>query len=102
MARRSSAHEPAMVSPDELAAAVSEDTAALELEKLQKKIAREERKKRREIEAASQKRATWLLPTLLLITMIVSWVLSQIRFSDQSTSETTGAVETVDNENNVE
>ena len=42
-----------------MAAAVAEDTAALELEKLQRKLAREERKKRKEIEAKSRKKAQW-------------------------------------------
>ncbi len=66
------------VTPEELAAAVSEDTAALELEKLQKKIAREERKKRREIEAQKQKKAIWLLPSLLFLTMALSWIFSKL------------------------
>ena len=76
MARKRAA--PAAVTPEEVAEAVSEDTAQLELEKLQKKIAREERKKRREIEASKQKQAKWLLPTLLLATMLLSWILSQL------------------------
>jgi len=65
------------VTPEQVEA-VSEDTAQLELEKLQKKIAREERKKRREIEASKQKQAKWLLPSLLLLTMLVSWFLSRL------------------------
>ncbi len=68
----------AQVTPEELAAAVSEDTAALELEKLQKKIAREERKKRREIEAQKQKKAIWLLPSLLFLTTALSWLFSKL------------------------
>jgi hypothetical protein len=59
---------------------VAEDTAEIELLKLQKKIAREERKRRREIEASKQKKAVWLLPTLLFLTMLVSWVFSQLGF----------------------
>jgi hypothetical protein len=55
---------------------IAEDTSEIELSKLQKKIAREERKKRREIEAAKQKQAVWLLPSLLFLTMLISWFLS--------------------------
>ncbi len=66
------------VTQEELAEAVSQDTAQLELEKLQKKIAREERKQRREIEANQQKQAKWLLPMLLFVTMLISWVLSNL------------------------
>ncbi len=69
-----------MVTQEELAEAVSQDTAALELERLQKKIAREERKKRREIEAANQKKAVWLLPSLLFVTMCVAWIFSRLNF----------------------
>ncbi len=65
---------------EEMAAAVAEDTAALELEKLQRKLAREERKKRKEIEAESQKKAQWLLPTLLLLTVTIAWVFTHLSF----------------------
>ncbi len=65
---------------EEQVAAVAEDTAALELEKLQRKLAREERKKRKEIEAASHKKAIWLLPSLLLLTMVIAWVFSNLQF----------------------
>ncbi|MBQ6438397.1 hypothetical protein IJJ12_03390 [bacterium] len=98
MTGRVTADEQAMVSPDELAAAVSDDTADIELEKLQKKIAREERKKRREIEAASQKRATWLLPSLLLATMLISWVLSRLQLAPASAPESEPAAETAGGE----
>lgn len=67
-----------MVTPEELAQAVSEDTAVLELEKLQKKIAREERKQRKVIETKKQKKAIWLLPSLLFFTAFLSWLLSKI------------------------
>jgi len=60
---------------------VSEDTAALELEKLQRKLAREERKARREIEAAKQKKAMWVLPVLLAITTSLAWILSKFQLS---------------------
>ena len=81
MARKKVAGEPpATVTPEELAEAVSADTAQLELEKLQKKIAREERKKRREIEAATQKKAVWLLPSLLVVTMVLAWIFSRLNF----------------------
>lgn len=70
-----------IVTPEQAAEAVSEDTAKLELEKLQKKIAREERKQRREIEANKQKQAKWLLPTLLIVTMLLSWFLSRLTLS---------------------
>ena len=80
--------EPAMVTPEELAEAVSEDTAQLELEKLQKKIAREERKKRREIEAANQRKAVWLLPSLLLGSMALAWIFSQLNFVEPSPTTT--------------
>jgi hypothetical protein len=59
---------------------IEQDTADLELEKLQKKIARQERQKRREIEAAKQKKAIWLLPSLLFLTMFISWFLSNLHF----------------------
>ena len=65
---------------EEMAAAVAEDTAALELEKLQRKLEREERKKRKEIEAESQKKAQWLLPSLLLLTVAIAWVFSHLSF----------------------
>jgi hypothetical protein len=55
---------------------IAEETSEIELNKLQKKIAREERKKRREIEAVKQKQAVWLLPSLLFLTMLISWFLS--------------------------
>ena len=42
---------------EETAQEVNEETAALELEKLQRKVAREERRKRREIEQEKQKKA---------------------------------------------
>ena len=79
----------------EQAEAVSQDTAEIELEKLQRKIAREERKKRREIEAAKQKKAMWLLPTLLLTTMLISWILSRMNFDTQSSVQTTSPIPTV-------
>ncbi len=65
---------------EEKAQEVAEETAALELEKLQRKLAREERKKRKEIEERSRKKAIWLLPSLLLITMILAWVFSHLNF----------------------
>ncbi len=71
--------------------AVSEDTAQLELEKLQKKIAREERKKRREIEASKQKQAKWLLPSLLLVTMVLSWFLSRLTLNTASVESESNA-----------
>lgn len=75
------AEEELAVAPTaEQAAAVAEDTAAIELEKLQRKLAREERKKRREIEAASQKKAIWLLPSLLFVTMMLAWMLGKLKF----------------------
>ena len=77
---------PAAVTPEEVAEAVSEDTAQLELEKLQKKIAREERRKRREIEATKQKQAKWLLPSLLLATMLLSWILSRLNLDVDTTT----------------
>jgi hypothetical protein len=58
---------------------IAAETAEIELERLQKKISREERKKRREIEQTKQKKATWLLPSLLLATMVIAWILSQLR-----------------------
>lgn len=69
------------VEPKEaMAAAVAEDTAALELEKLQRKLAREERKKRKEIEAKSRKKAQWLLPALLFLTIAIAWVFTNLNF----------------------
>lgn len=64
----------------EEAEAVAEDTAQIELERLQKKLAREERKKRKEIEAASQKKAIFVLPALLVATMALAFVFSYLRF----------------------
>ena len=65
---------------EEMTATVAEDTATLELEKLQRKLMREERKKRKEIEVASQKKAQWLLPTLLLLTVVIAWVFTHLSF----------------------
>lgn len=76
-AKRSS---PAVTVDEETVEAVSEDTAQIELERLQKKLAREERRRRKEIEAASQKKAVWVLPALLLTTMIIAFVFSNLRF----------------------
>lgn len=66
---------------EEKAEEIAEDTAAVELEKLQRKVAREERKKRREIEEKSQKKAIWLLPALLLLTMTLAFVFSNLNFA---------------------
>jgi hypothetical protein len=71
-------HAAHVKSVEEVAENIATETAEVELEKLQKKIGREERKKRREIEAAKQKKATWLLPSLLLATMLMAWVLSRL------------------------
>lgn len=88
MARRKQNTNPGVgVTQEELAEAVSQDTAQLELEKLQKKIAREERKQRREIEANKQKQAKWLLPMLLFVTMLISWMLSKLAIETPATSE---------------
>ena len=99
MARTKAA--PTAVTPEEVAEAVSEDTAQLELEKLQKKIAREERRKRREIEATKQKQAKWLLPSLLLGTMLLSWILSRLNFDVDVPATSTSELE-VNSEVNVE
>lgn len=58
---------------------IDEETAALELEKLQRKVAREERRKRREIEQEKQKKAIWLLPSLLFTTMLICWFLANFQ-----------------------
>ena len=94
MARKRAA--PAAVTPEEVAEAVSEDTAQLELEKLQKKIAREERKKRREIEAANQRKAVWLLPSLLLGSMSLAWIFSQLNFAAPSPMTTVQELEVIE------
>ena len=64
---------------EETAQEVDEETAALELEKLQRKVAREERRKRREIEQEKQKKAIWLLPSLLFVTMLICWLLANFQ-----------------------
>ena len=77
---RAKRNSPEVIVDEETVEAVSEDTAQVELERLQKKLAREERKRRKEIETASQKKAVWVLPALLLTTMIVAFVFSNLRF----------------------
>ncbi len=69
-----------MTAKEELAEEVAENTAELELEKLQRKLAREERKKRKEIELAGQKKARWLLPALLATMTILAFVFSNLKF----------------------
>jgi hypothetical protein len=64
--------------PKEMVEEIDTETTELELEKLQKKIAREERRKRREIETEKQKKAIWLLPSLLFLTMLISWILAHL------------------------
>ncbi|MDO5561373.1 MAG: hypothetical protein Q4G02_01185 [bacterium] len=77
---RAKRNSPEVIVDEETVEAVSEDTAQIELERLQKKLAREERKRRKEIETASQKKAVWVLPALLLTTMIIAFVFSNLRF----------------------
>jgi cytoskeletal protein RodZ len=65
-------------SADEIAEQVEQDTAEVELEKAQKRIAREERRARREIEKQKQAKARWVLPIVLVISVFVSWILSKL------------------------
>lgn len=80
MTRRSKKEAASLPTNEDRAEEIAEETAATELEKLQRKVAREERKKRLEIEEKSQKKAIWLLPALLLLTMSLAFVFSNLNF----------------------